>query len=44
VQAIQGFGTEVDYIAGGYTGTLQILDKGVNKPFNNLSSKHMRGR
>ena len=33
VNAIQSQGTEVDFIAGGYTGALQILDKGVNKPF-----------
>ena len=33
VNAIQAQGTEVDFIAGGYTGALQILDKGVNKPF-----------
>ena len=24
---------EVDFIPGGYTGALQVLDKGVNKPF-----------
>jgi len=30
--AIQSQGTEVDFIAGGYTGALQTLDKGVNKP------------
>ena len=34
VWAIQGFGMEVDFIPGGYTGALQVLDKGVNKLFN----------
>ena len=33
VRAIQEFGSEVDFIPGGYTGALQVLDKGVNKPF-----------
>ena len=33
VQAIQASGTEVEFIPGGYTGALQVLDKGVNKPF-----------
>ena len=33
VRAIQGCGTEVDFIPGGYTGAVQVLDKGVNKPF-----------
>jgi hypothetical protein len=28
-------GTEVDYIPGGYTSKLQMLDVGVNKPFKN---------
>ena len=30
---VQEFGMEVDFIPGGYTGVLQVLDKGVNKPF-----------
>ena len=33
VNAIQAQGTKVDFVAGGYTGVLQILDKGVKKPF-----------
>ena len=33
VRAIQEFGSEVDFIPGGYTGALQVLDKGVNKLF-----------
>jgi hypothetical protein len=31
---INKLGTEVDIIPGGYTGSVQVLDKGVNKPFN----------
>jgi hypothetical protein len=30
---INELGTEVDIIPGGYTGSVQVLDKGVNKPF-----------
>jgi hypothetical protein len=30
---INKLGTEVDIIPGGYTGSVQVLDKGVNKPF-----------
>ena len=33
VRAIQEFGSEVDFIPGGYTGALQVLDKGINKLF-----------
>ena len=33
VRAIQDCGTEIDYILGGYTSKLQVLDVGVNKPF-----------
>jgi hypothetical protein len=31
---INKLGTEVDIIPGGYTGSVQVFDKGVNKPFN----------
>jgi hypothetical protein len=30
--AIQNTGIEVDYVIGGYTDGVQILDKGVNHP------------
>ena len=30
---IQSCGTQVDYIPAGYTGAVQVLDKGVNEPF-----------
>jgi hypothetical protein len=30
---INNLGTEVDIIPGEYTGSVQVLDKGVNKPF-----------
>jgi len=33
VNAIKAQGTKVDFVAGGYTGVLQKLDKGINKPF-----------
>ena len=33
VNAIQDCGTEVDFILGGYTSKLQVLDVGINKPF-----------
>jgi hypothetical protein len=29
---INKLGAEVDIIPGGYTGSVQVLDKGVNKP------------
>jgi DDE superfamily endonuclease len=31
--AIKDCGSEVDYILGGYTSKLQVMDVGVNKPF-----------
>jgi transposase-like protein len=33
VRSTQQLGTQVEFIPGGYTGALQALDKGVNKPF-----------
>jgi hypothetical protein len=33
LNAIQNTGTEVDFVIGGYTGCVQILDKGANRPF-----------
>ena len=36
VQAIQSCGTDVDFIPGGYTGKLQVLDVGVNRPFKDF--------
>ena len=30
---IKGCGTTIDYILGGYTSKLQVMDVGVNKPF-----------
>ena len=33
VQAVQDSRTQVEFVPGGYTGALQILDKGINKPF-----------
>ena len=33
LNAIKDCGTAVDFICGGYTSKLQVLDVGVNKPF-----------
>ena len=33
VDALQDCGTEVDFVVGGYTSKLQVLDVGINKPF-----------
>ena len=33
IQAIQNCGTGVDFILAGYTGRVQVCDKGINKPF-----------
>jgi hypothetical protein len=30
---INQLGTETEFVPGGYTGCVQVLDKGVNKPF-----------
>jgi hypothetical protein len=30
---INKLGTETEFVPGGYTGCVQVLDKGVNKPF-----------
>jgi hypothetical protein len=37
LNAIQNTGTEVDFVIGGYTGCVQILDKGVNRPFKSYA-------
>ena len=42
ITKIQQQGTQVDIIPGGYTGALQALDKGVNKPFKDkLRAQHL---
>jgi hypothetical protein len=33
VHQVQETGTQVDFVPAGYTGAVQILDKGINKPF-----------
>ena len=33
LDAIQDYGTEVDFVARGYTSKLQVLHVGINKPF-----------
>jgi transposase-like protein len=43
LNATQRHGTQVDIIPGGYTGALQVLDKGVNKPFKDkLRQQHLQ--
>jgi hypothetical protein len=37
LNAIQNTGTEVDFVIGGYTGCVQIIDKGVNRPFKSYA-------
>ena len=39
VRATQQLGTQLEFIPGGYTGALQVLDKGVNKPFKDHCRK-----
>jgi hypothetical protein len=39
LNAIQNTGTEVNFVIGGYTGCVQILDKGVNCPFKYYARK-----
>jgi hypothetical protein len=34
---INKLGTETEFIPGGYTGCVQVLDKGVNKPFKHYA-------
>ena len=33
IESMQNCGTEVDTVVAGYTGRLQVLDVGINKPF-----------
>jgi hypothetical protein len=33
LNAVQDTGTEVDFVGGGYTGCVNILDTGINRPF-----------
>jgi hypothetical protein len=37
---INKLGTEVDIITGGYTGSIQVFDKGINKPFKGYLRDH----
>jgi len=39
VQAIQQKGTEFNIIPAGCTGALQVLDKGINKPFKQYTKE-----
>jgi hypothetical protein len=33
LNALQDPGTEVDFVVGGYTGCVHILNQGINRPF-----------
>ena len=33
IKKLQNFGTEIEFVIKNYTGTLQPLDVGINKPF-----------
>ena len=39
IHAVQDTGTQVEFVPAGYTGAVQILDKGVNKPFKDFVKK-----
>jgi hypothetical protein len=39
LNSIQNTGTEVDFVIGGYTGCVQILDKGANHPFKSYAGE-----
>jgi hypothetical protein len=40
LNALQDTGTEVDFVVGGYTGCVQILDKGINRPFKGYAREN----
>jgi hypothetical protein len=40
IATTQRAGVEVDFIPAGYTACLQVLDKGVNKPFKQFVRDH----
>jgi hypothetical protein len=40
LNAFQYTGTEVDFVVGGYTGCVQILDKGINRPFKGYACEN----
>jgi hypothetical protein len=40
LNALQDTGTEVDFVVGGYTGCVQILDKGINRPFKGYACEN----
>ena len=37
---IEGFGTVLEFIPGGYTSKLQVMDVGLNKPFKEKMRDH----
>jgi hypothetical protein len=40
LNALQDTGTDVDFVVGGYTNCVQILDKGVNRPFKGYAREN----
>jgi hypothetical protein len=40
LNALQDTGNEVDFVVGGYTGRVQILDKGINCPFKGYAREN----
>jgi hypothetical protein len=37
LKAVQDCGSETDFVVGGYTGCVQVMDKGLNRPFKGYS-------
>jgi hypothetical protein len=42
VNDVQGTWTEVDFVVDGYTGCVQILDKGINRPFKGYARENFQ--
>jgi hypothetical protein len=42
LNAIQNTSTQVDFVLVGYTGCVQILNKGVNRPFKSYASEEFK--
>jgi hypothetical protein len=39
---VQGTGAEVDFVIGGYTACVQIMDKGINRPLKGYSRDNFK--
>jgi hypothetical protein len=42
LNALQDTETENDFVVGGYTGCVQILDKGINRPFKGYARENFK--